>query len=231
MPPARKLKIDVGEDIGVVSGLWLRPPKAHAVVALAHGAGAGMTHPFMEAAAFALAARGLATLRYQFPYMEQEKRMPGARAGLIATARAAVAEAVRRGENLPVVAAGKSMGGRMTSLAAAESEGLTGISGIAFLGFPLHAANKTGTERADHLRELRKPMLFAQGTRDPLAPIAEIEPVVAALGKRATLHVVEDGDHSFHVRKRSGRTVEQALSEVADALSEWVGTLSDEQRK
>ena len=227
MPPARKIKIDVGKDIGVVSGLWLRPPKAHAVVALAHGAGAGMTHPFMEAAASAFAARGLATLRYQFPYMEQGKRMPGARAGLIATARAAVAEAVRRGAKLPVVAAGKSMGGRMTSLAAAEPEGLAGISGIAFLGFPLHAAKKTGTERADHLRELRNPMFFAQGTRDPLAPLSEIEPVVAALGKRATLHVVEDGDHSFHVRKRSGRTVEQALSEVADALSEWVDTLND----
>jgi predicted alpha/beta-hydrolase family hydrolase len=226
MPTARKLKIDVGEDFGVVSALWLRPPKARAVVALAHGAGAGMTHPFMEAAALAFAVRGLATLRYQFPYMEQGKRMPGARVGLRATARAAVAKAVRLGKNLPVVAAGKSMGGRMTSLAAAEAEGLPGIAGIAFLGFPLHAAKKTGIERADHLRELSHPMLFVQGTRDALAPLAELEPVVRGLGKRAMLHVIDDGDHSFHVRKRSGRTDEDALSEVADAVSSWIESLS-----
>lgn len=225
-PKARKLKINVSADIGAVSGLWLAPSKPRAVVALAHGAGAGMTHPFMEAAAAALAERGIATLRYQFPYMEQGKRMPGARPGLIATARAAVAAAHRRAKKLPVVAAGKSMGGRMTSLAAAEAEGLLGVSGIAFLGFPLHAAKKMGTERADHLREVSAPMLFVQGTRDPLAPLDEIEPVVGDLGRRATLHVVEDGDHSFQVRKRSGRTDEEAMAEVANALSAWIDNLS-----
>jgi predicted alpha/beta-hydrolase family hydrolase len=222
-PAAKKLRIPVSAEAGAVSALWLAPAKFRGIAVLAHGAGAGMTHPFMERVATECAALGTATLRYQFPYMEAGKRLPGARPVLIETARAAVAEAVRRSGGRPVIAGGKSMGGRMTSLAAAEPEGLPGISGLAFLGFPLHAAKKTGTERADHLSGIEAPMLFVQGTRDALAPLDEIAPVVEKLGARATLHIVEDGDHSFAVRKRSGRTIDEALLEVATALSQWVG--------
>lgn len=180
-----------------------------------------MTHPFMESAASELAARRIATLRYQFPYAEGAKRPPNARPVLLATVRAAVAEGVRRSRGRTVIAGGKSMGGRMTSLAAAEPEGLPGVGGISFFGFPLHAAKKSGTERAEHLKELDLPLLFLQGTRDPLAPLDEIEPVVAKLGRCATLHVIEGGDHSLAVLKRSGRTDSEALSEAMDAFAKW----------
>ena len=222
---ATKLRIQVSESIGEVSALLVFPRGARSLAVLAHGAGAGMSHPFMESVASELAARRIATLRYQFPYAEGAKRPPNARPVLLATVRAAVAEGVRRSRGRMVVAGGKSMGGRMTSLAAADPEGLPGVGGLFFFGFPLHAPKKSGTERAEHLDKFGLPLLFLQGTRDPLAPLDEIEPVVAKLGRRATLHVIDGADHSFAVLKRSGRTDFEALSEAVDAFAKWIDGL------
>ncbi len=218
---SRELKVRVDDRIGSVSALLLRPRDAHALLALAHGAGAGMRHPFLEAAAERLASRGVATLRYQFPYMEQGQRRPSPRAVLLATVRAAVDRAGQLAGRLPLFAGGKSMGGRMTSLAAAEIP-LPGVRGIAFLGFPLHAPGRSGSERAEHLHDVRLPLLFLQGTRDKLAELDRIAPLCRELGRRATLHVVEGGDHSFHVLKRSGRDDGEVLDELADAVEAWV---------
>jgi hypothetical protein len=187
-------------------------------VVLGHGAGAGMRHPFMDRAADALAARGLATLRYQFPYMEAGRRRPDPHPILVATVRAAVARAA--GEGLPLLAGGKSMGGRMTSRAAAE-EALPGVRGLVFLGFPLHPAGRPGTERAEHLSGVDVPMLFLQGTRDRLADLDLLQPVCRELGSRATLHVVEGADHSFGVLVRSGRSADEVMAELADAVAAW----------
>lgn len=204
-----------------VSGLLLRPPSAVALYVMAHGAGAGMDHPFMEAVATRLAARALATLRYQFPYMEAGRRRPDRAEVLLATVDAAVAEAARRAPGLPLVAGGKSMGGRMSSRAAAEGR-LAGVRGLVLLGFPLHPAGKPGTGRAEHLEAVDLPMLFVQGTRDRLAGLDLLRPVVEGLGRRARLHVVEGADHGFAVLKRSGRTAEEVLDEVADAVAGWL---------
>jgi predicted alpha/beta-hydrolase family hydrolase len=206
---------------GTVSGLLTIPPKALAACVLAHGAGAGMTHPFMGAVADGLAERGIAALRYQFPYMEQKKKRPDAPALAHATVRAAVAAARERMPALPLFAGGKSFGGRMTSQAQAK-EPLPGVRGLIFLGFPLHPANKPSRERAAHLAEVTVPMLFLQGTRDALAHLDQIEPVCAALGARATLTLFEDADHSFHVPARSGRTDKQVRAAMLDALASWV---------
>ena len=191
---------------------------------MAHGAGAGMRHPFLEAMAQRLAAGGIATFRYQFPYMEAGKKRPDPPAVAAAAVRAAVAEASRRLGGLPLIAGGKSFGGRMTSTAAAQAP-LGGVRGLVFLGFPLHPPGKPGAARADHLDLVTVPMLFLQGTRDEFADLALLLPVVERLGRRATLHRVEGGDHSFAVPKASGRGKDAVLDELAEAFSSWAARL------
>src|SRR6476660_2235091 len=204
-----------------VSGLLQVPRGARACYVLAHGAGTGMTHPFMAAIADGLATRGIATLRYQFLYMEHGSKRPDAPRLAQATVRAAVTEAARLAPKLPRVAGGKSFGGRMTSQAQAESP-LPGVLGVAFLGFPLHASGRPSDERAAHLFEVKIPMLFLQGTRDALADIALMRKLVAKLGKRATLVQIADGDHSFHVPARTGRSDEDVRTEMLGAFAGWI---------
>ena len=217
-----ELRFLASENSGEVSALWLRPDPARAALVLAHGAGAGMRHAFLESIATRLADRGVATLRYQFPYMEQGTRRPDPPARLVACVRAAVDFAAKQAGGLPLFAGGKSLGGRMTSTAASKSP-LAGVRGVVFLGFPLHAAGRPGSERAAHLREVGVPMLFLQGTRDSLADLELVKPLCASLGTRATLHVVEGGDHSFHVLKRSGRSDAEVLDELAGTTAAWIG--------
>ncbi len=203
-----------------ISALLLKPSNASSLLLFAHGAGADMKHRFMESMAQELASLGIATLRYQFPYTERGSGRPDPKPILLATVRAAVAFANDVNGGLPLLAGGKSMGGRMTSLAASE-EALAGVHGIVFFGFPLHPAGEPSTERAEHLAKVNVPMLFLQGTRDALADLALLKPICKRLGKRATLHVVDDADHSFHVPKRSGKTDEQVLAELAQKVAEW----------
>jgi predicted alpha/beta-hydrolase family hydrolase len=221
---AQALKIEIA-DKTTVSALLLRPEPARACYVLAHGAGAGMTHKSMEAVATGLAARGIATLRYQFPYMEKGNRRPDQPAVAHATVRAAVAEAARCCAGLPLIAGGRSFGGRMTSQAQAIAP-LPGVRGLAFLGFPLHPAGKPSTDRAKHLAEIRIPMLFLQGTRDALAELQLLEPVVKGHGQTATLHLVGEADHSFHVLARSGRNDREVMDEVLDALAAWIAAIT-----
>jgi uncharacterized protein len=213
-----ELSLDLG-DPGIVSALLERPPDAWLLYVLAHGAGAGMRHSFLESISATLAARGVATMRYQFPYMEAGSRRPDSPAVAEATVRAVVAQAAAAAPELPMIAGGKSFGGRMTSGAAASS--LPGVRGLAFLGFPLHPPGRPGTRRADHLVRVELPMLFLQGTRDQFAQADLITGVCQRLGNRATLHPVEGGDHSFGVPKSSGRTPVQILNELADTLVQW----------
>jgi len=208
-----------------VSGLLDLPPQARACYVLAHGAGAGMTHRFLAAVAAELAARGIATLRYQFPYMERGGRRPDPPKLAHATVRAAVSEASRRVPDLPLVAGGKSFGGRMTSQTQALSP-LPGVRGLAFLGFPLHAAGAASQERGKHLFDVHIPMLFLQGTRDKLAELDQIEPLCATLGERASLKLFADADHSFHVPARTGRKDRDVLGELVDALAAWIDMVS-----
>lgn len=203
-----------------VTALLLRPADARWLYVFAHGAGTGMQHRFMEAASTLLASHGIASLRYQFPYMEAGSRRPDSRSMLLATVRAAVRAAADAAPDLPLLAGGKSMGGRMTSQAAAEAP-LVGVRGLVFFGFPLHPAGRPSTERADHLEKVRVPMLFLQGERDRLADPDLLRPVCSGLGERATLHVVPDADHSFHVPKRSGRSDDEVLAELARTSAEW----------
>jgi predicted alpha/beta-hydrolase family hydrolase len=207
---------------GEVSALWLRPSDAGSLLLFAHGAGAGMRHRFMESAAAGLAARGIATLRYQFPYMEAGGGPPDRAPRLVATIRAACEAGARLAgrHGLPLFAGGKSMGGRMTSTAAAEAP-LPGVRGLAFFGFPLHPAGRPSTKRANHLAGVGLPMLFLQGTRDRLAELELLRPVLATLEPAPTLHVVEGADHGFHVLKRSGRTDEDVLDELASTVAGW----------
>jgi predicted alpha/beta-hydrolase family hydrolase len=216
-----ELRVHVGDSVGDVSGVFLCPDDAWAVYVLAHGAGAGMRHRFMEAVAGALAVRGLATLRYQFPYVEHGSRRPDPPGILEATVRAAVSKARELAPGLPLVAGGKSMGGRMTSNAMARRS-IDGVRGLVFLGFPLHPPKQPATARAEHLAQVQAPMLFLQGTRDTLADLDLITGVCEGLGARATLHIVEGADHSFSVLKRSGRSDAQALDELADTITDWV---------
>jgi predicted alpha/beta-hydrolase family hydrolase len=220
MSTGERLEIVVGERIGRVSGLLLRPPEPWAGYVLAHGAGAGMEHPFMESVARALLSRGIATLRYQFPYTEAGGRRPDPPAVLLATVRAAVARARELMPDLRLFAGGKSMGGRMTSNAAAERP-LDDVAGLIFLGFPLHRPKRPAIDRAEHLARVTVPMLFLQGTRDDLAELELIREVTTGLGARATIHVVEGADHSFAVLKRSGRTGTEVLEELADTIAAW----------
>ena len=217
----RNLTIDLGPDYGTVPALLLHPPEARALLVLAHGAGAGMRHRFMEAIASALADRGIATFRYQFPYMEAGGGRPDSPKVLTATVRAAVAAASSVAPGLAVFAGGKSLGGRMTSTADSQAP-LPGVWGLIFLGFPLHAPKRPGEARADHLVQVRLPMLFLQGTRDDLAQLDLITGVCQRLGRRATLHVVEGGNHSFEVLKRSGRTNAEVLEELAETAVNWM---------
>jgi uncharacterized protein len=221
---AEQLRIDIENNVSV-SALLLRPPQARACYVFAHGAGAGMTHPSMEVIAAGLGERGIATLRYQFPYMEKASRRPDPPAIAHAAVRAAVAEATRRCAGLPLVAGGKSFGGRMTSQAQAKVP-LAGARGLAFFGFPLHPAGKPSSDRAKHLADVQIPMLFLQGTRDALAELNLLEPVVKSLGPRAALHLVKDADHSFHVPARSGRNDREVMTEVLDTFAAWVGAIS-----
>jgi predicted alpha/beta-hydrolase family hydrolase len=220
---AQQIEIAVG-SAGTISALLDRPQKAHTCFVFAHGAGAGMTHSFMAAVASGLCARGIATLRYQFPYMEKGSRRPDPPAVAQATARAAVAEAARRCPGLRLIAGGKSFGGRMTSQAQAAAP-LDGVEGLAFFGFPLHPAGKPSSDRAKHLADVHVPILFLQGTRDNLAEMGLLEPVVKSLGRSASLHRVEGADHSFHVPARSGRNDAEVMNEVLDAFAAWVGTI------
>ena len=207
-----------------VSGLLLAPAKAEACYVLAHGAGAGMAHPFMEAVALELGERGIATLRYQFPYMEERSRRPDPPRIAHAAVRAAVEEAGRRLPKLPLIAGGKSFGGRMTSQAQAASP-LPGVRGLVFLGFPLHPAGRPSDERARHLLDVQIPMLFLQGTRDDLASLDLLRPLIRRLGAGATLKLFEDADHSFHVPARTGRKDADVRREVLDALADWADSL------
>jgi predicted alpha/beta-hydrolase family hydrolase len=219
--PAQSIKLTL-DNGSSVSALLLRPDNARACLVLAHGAGAGMSHPFMEAVARGLAERGIATVRYQFPYMEKGSKRPDAPSAAHAAVRAAVGEAARLCPELPLFAGGKSFGGRMTSQAQAIAP-LPRVRGLVFFGFPLHPAGKPATDRAKHLAEVNIPMLFLQGTRDALADLALLQPVTERLGRRASLHVVGGADHSFHVPARSGRTDEDVMGEILDAVSIWLG--------
>ena len=209
------------EDEQRVSGLLASPASPRAAYVLAHGAGAGMTHPFMAAAARGLAERGIATLRFQFPAMERGSRRVDSPKTAQSAVRGAVAEAARQLPGLALFAGGKSFGGRMTSQAQAASA-LHSVRGLAFLGFPLHPAGRPATERADHLAGIRIPMLFLQGSRDDLASLDLLEPAVKALGSRASLAVFPEADHSFHVPARSGRSDAEVLGAVLDALVAWI---------
>lgn len=231
MIPAQALRITLlleGAE-HTVSGLLDAPERGAAPQAgcvLAHGAGAGMAHPFMQHIALGLAARALATLRYQFPYMERGSKRPDRPPLAHATVRAAVAEAARRWPKLPLVAGGKSFGARMTSQAQAAAP-LPGVVGLVFLGFPLHPAGAPSIERAQHLADVKLPMLFVQGTRDELADVSLIESTVRALGARATLHWVPDGDHSFRVPAKNGRKPIEVMGGVCDAIAGWIERLRE----
>jgi len=206
-----KLTIPVGEE--AVSGLLLRPEGAKALYLFAHGAGAGMTHKAMESCAQGLATRGIATLRYQFPYMEKGSNRPDRPPVAHAAVRAAAAEAGKLAPDLPLFAGGRSFGGRMTSQAQALTP-LPGVLGLVFLGFPLHPAGKPSVDRADHLANVKIPMLFVSGSRDALAELELLRPVVAGLGFHATLHIVEGADHSFRVAAKE--------TEALDTMAEWM---------
>jgi predicted alpha/beta-hydrolase family hydrolase len=216
----QKLTIAV-DDARRVSGLLQVPPRARACYVLAHGAGAGMTHPSLAATAAELGERGIASLRYQFPYMEQGGGRPDPPALAQATVRAAVAEVGRLVPRLPLIAGGRSFGGRMTSQAQAAAP-LPRVLGLAFLAFPLHPAGRPSDERGKHLFDVQIPLLFLQGTRDALADLALLQPLVERLGKRATLKLFEDADHSFHVPARTGRKDADVRREIMDALAAWI---------
>lgn len=216
-----ELTFNASKSSGDVSALFLKPANARATLVLAHGAGAGMKHAFMQETVVRLADRGVATFRYQFPYMEQRKNRLDPPGILIATVRSAVAYAHELEPTLPLFAGGKSLGGRMTSTAASK-ESLSHVRGIIFFGFPLHAPNKPSNERAAHLYQVTVPMLFLQGTRDALADLSLLTPVCRELGSRATLQIFEGADHSFHVLKSSMKTNDAILDELADAAVEWI---------
>ncbi|MEO6006047.1 MAG: alpha/beta family hydrolase [Opitutus sp.] len=217
VPESITIKLDDGQT---VSGLLQIPAKARACYVMAHGAGAGMTHAFLGAIADGLAEREIATLRYQFLYMEKGSKRPDQPKLAHAVVRAAVLEAARRLPKLPLLAGGKSFGGRMTSQAQG-ADALPGVIGLVFLGFPLHPAKKPSTERAVHLQSVAVPMLFLQGTRDDLADVELLTPLCDDLGRRATLKLFAEADHSFHVPVRSGRTDAQVRVELLDTIATW----------
>ncbi len=215
------------EGAGEVSAILMRPADARWLLVLAHGAGAGMTHPFLEKLARELAAVGVATFRYQFPYMEQRRRVPDSAPVATATVSGAVRATAKAAAGLPLFAGGKSFGGRMSSQAASQGL-LEGVKGLVFFGFPLHPPNKPGTKRAEHLAKVQIPMLFLEGTRDTLADLKLLRPICADLGARATLHTIETADHSFHVLKSSGKTDIDVLRELAQTTASWAENLQTE---
>jgi hypothetical protein len=219
-PHSKLLKIK-SESLPPLSAILMKPKKVRACFVFAHGAGAGMSHHFMETIATGLYARGIATLRYQFPYMEKGSKRPDQPPIAKAAVRAAVSEARSHCRGRPLIAGGKSFGGRMTSQAQA-TEPLEGVDGLIFLGFPLHASGKPSVARAEHLLEIRVPMLFVQGTRDKLAELSLLRSVVQKIGVRATLCLVDEADHAFHVLARSGRTADDVMGGMLDALASWV---------
>jgi predicted alpha/beta-hydrolase family hydrolase len=221
-PAEREVKISVGE--AQVSGLLTAPEGARACYVFAHGAGVGMRHKFMADVARGLAERGVATLRYQFPYMERGSKRPDSPKIAQAAVRAAVVKASDLLPGAPLVAGGKSYGGRMTSQAQAEAP-LDSVRGLAFLGFPLHAPGQPSDTRAEHLSAVKIPMLFLQGARDDFADLGYLEPLVKGLGARATLKLFDDADHSFHVPAKSGRTDDQVMSELLDTFVAWFSQL------
>jgi len=220
----KQIRFQANPKAGLVSGLLLRPDEANAFLVLAHGAGAGMRHKFMETIVEKLAHAGVATLRYQFPYMERGGKRPDPQSVLIETVGAAVAAARKQAAELPLFAAGKSMGGRMTSLAAAK-ESLDGVRGLIFFGFPLHAAGKPSADRGNHLLDVKLPMLFMQGSRDALADLKLLRPLCRRLGEGAELFVIDGGDHSFHMLKSSGRSDDEVLEDLAKKTASWIETL------
>ena len=225
MKPAASQNLEIAiPNAGTVSALLDLPPQARACYVFAHGAGVGMMHSYMAAVAAGLAERGIATLRYQFPYMEKGTKRPDPPPVAHAAVRAAVMEAARLCPGLPLIAGGKSFGGRMTSQAQASAP-LDGVRGLAFFGFPLHPAGKPSDDRAKHLSRVKIPMLFLQGTRDSLAEMNLLEPVVKRIGQSVTLHRVEGADHSFHVPARSGRNDAEVMREILDAFAAWIGAI------
>jgi hypothetical protein len=219
MNDVRDLRFSV-LDKEEVSALLLLPSRATSLLVLAHGAGAGMSHSFMSTIANRLAADGVATFRYQFPYMEQKSGVPDKQPLLTATVAAAVAIAAQLAPDLPLFAGGKSMGGRMTSLAASEQK-LEAVKGLIFFGFPLHPPKRPSIKRAEHLKLVKQPMLFLQGTRDELADLTLLRPICESLGPQTTLHIIEGADHSFHVLKRSGKTDAEVLAELSTTVKTW----------
>ena len=213
-----RIELEAGDS---VSALLSEPANPMAGYVFAHGAGAGMNHRFMEDVAQGLAERGVATMRYQFPYMEKGSKRPDAPRVAHAAVRAAVSEAARRWPQLPLVAGGKSFGGRMSSQAQAAAP-LPGARGLVFFGFPLHPAGKPAAERGEHLLQVDCPMLFLQGTRDELADTVLLRALIERLGERATLELVDEADHSFHVPARSGRTDAQVRAGLLDAVVRWI---------
>ncbi len=223
-PAVRELSVKVEPAVGLVSALLMEPPDPRWLYVLAHGAGAGMRHAFLDKMCVALAERGVASFRYQFPYMEEGLRRTDSPPVCEATVVCAVDAAGRAAPGIPLVAGGKSFGGRMTAYTASD-KWLPGVRGLAFLGFPLHAPGKPAITRARHLDAVQLPMLFLQGTRDQFARLDLLRQVLERLGPRATLHVVEGGDHSFGVLKRSGRTEAEVFAELADELDRWATDL------
>jgi predicted alpha/beta-hydrolase family hydrolase len=219
MNDVRDLRFSV-LDTEEVSAVLLLPAQATSLLVLAHGAGAGMNHSFMSAIAVRLAADGVATFRYQFPYMEQRRGVPDKQRLLTATVAAAVAMAAQLAPDLPLFAGGKSMGGRMTSLAASEQK-LEAVKGLIFFGFPLHPPKHPSIKRAEHLKLVKQPMLFLQGTRDDLADLTLLRPICESLGPQTTLHIIEGADHSFHLLKRSGKTDSEVLAELSSTVKAW----------
>jgi uncharacterized protein len=226
MSEGERLRFAV-EGAGEVSAILMRPANARWLLALAHGAGAGMTHPFLEKLARELASVGTATFRYQFPYMEQRRRVPDSPSVATATVAGAVRAAAKAAAGLTLFAGGKSFGGRMSSQAASQGL-LEGVKGLVFFGFPLHPPNKPGTKRAEHLAKVQVPMLFLQGTRDTLADLNLLGPICRELTSPATLHIIETADHSFHVLKSSGKTDADALQELAETTASWAENLKIE---
>ena len=225
MTSAAELQFQASRSAGEVSALLVRPDTARWMMVVGHGAGAGMRHHFMEDITAALAAQDIATFRYQFPYVEKGVSRPDPQPVLLATVRSAVDAARAAAGGLPLLAGGKSMGGRMTSLAAAK-EALEGVKGIVFFGFPLHPAGAPAIERGEHLARVAAPMLFLQGTRDKLADLDLLRPVIERVGPRATLHIVEGADHGFEVLKRSGRSGAEVLEELAKTAAAWAERLN-----
>ncbi len=221
-PRRTRLNLPNGDT---VSGLFDCPANPQGLLVLAHGAGAGMSHPFLEDLSRELNSAGIATLRYQFPYMEKRRKLPDSPAVLTATVREAVNKGGQLAPHLPLFAGGKSMGGRMTSMAAAEQP-LESVRGLVFFGFPLHPPNRPGTHRGDHLARVAVPMLFLQGTRDAFADLKLLRPICARCGSRARLRTFEGADHSFHVLKSSGTSDAGVLRDLVDDVTDWIREIS-----